>query len=101
MSQIAVIAKIPCQPGSRDQVIAGLQPMLAHTETESGTLRYVLLQDSSDADVLWMYELYEDQAALDAHLASDAMKSLGAAIGAHLAGRPELNFTTPLGGKGL
>jgi quinol monooxygenase YgiN len=101
MSHIAVIAKIPCQPGTRDQVVAGLQPMLEHVEGENGTLRYVLLQDMADADVLWMYELYEDQASLDAHGASEAMKALGGAIGPHLAGRPELFFTTPLGGKGL
>jgi quinol monooxygenase YgiN len=101
MSQIAVIAKIPCQPGTRDQVAAGLQPMLDHTESESGTLRYVLLADTTDADTLWMYELYEDQAALDAHGASDAMKALGGAIGPHLAGRPELHFCAPVGGKGL
>jgi quinol monooxygenase YgiN len=101
MSQIAVIAKIPCQPGTRNEVVAGLQPMLQHVESEDGTLRYVLLEDSADADVLWMYELYTDQAALDAHGSSEAMKALGGAIGAHLAGRPELTFATPLGGKGL
>jgi quinol monooxygenase YgiN len=101
MSQIAVIAKIPCQPGTRDKVAAGLQPMLDHVESETGTLRYVLLQDMADADVLWMYELYEDQASLDEHGGSEAMKALGAAIGPHLAGRPELFFATPLGGKGL
>jgi len=100
MSRIAVIAKIPCQPGTRDQVVAGLQPMLDHVESEAGTLTYVLHEDSGNADLLWMYEVYESQAALDAHGGSDAMKALGAAIGAHLAGMPELIMTVPIGGKG-
>jgi quinol monooxygenase YgiN len=101
MSKIAVIAKIPCQPGKRADVAAGLKPMLDHTETEAGTLRYVLLEDSADADILWMYELYEDQGSLDSHGASDAMKALGGAIGPHLAGRPELHFCSVVGGKGI
>ena len=101
MSQIAVIARIPCQPGKRAEVEAGLQPMLDHTESEPGTLRYVLVRDGADDDVLWMYELYQDQASLDTHSGSDAMKALGAAIGPHLAGRPELHFGSPVGGKGL
>jgi quinol monooxygenase YgiN len=101
MSQIAVIARIPCQPGKREELEAGLKPMLDHTETEPGTQRYVLLRDSADENVLWMYELYQDQASLEVHQSSDAMKALGAAIRPFLAGRPELFFTTPVGGKGL
>lgn len=101
MSEIVVIAKIPCQPGKRDEAAAGLKPMLDHVESEDGTLRYVLLQDNTDADVLWMYEVYRDQASFEAHAGSEAMKALGHALGGVLAGRPELIFTTPVGGKGL
>ena len=101
MSKIVVIAKIPCQPGKRDEAAAGLQPMLEHVEAEEGTLQYVLLKDTTDENLLWMYELYADQASFDAHAGSEAMKSLGHALGGVLAGRPELIFTTPVGGKGL
>ena len=99
MSKIVVIAKIPCQPGKRDEAAAGLQPMLDHVESEEGTLEYLLLEDSTDENVLWMYEVYADQASFDAHAGSEAMKSLGHALGGVLAGRPELIFTTPVGGK--
>ncbi len=101
MSQIAVIAKIPCKPGSRDQVVAALQPMLDHVESEDGTLVYVLHTDAKDPDLVWFYERYTDGDALGAHSTSDVMKSLGGAIGAHLAGAPELIMLTPVGGKGL
>lgn len=100
MSQIAVIAKIPAQPGKRDEVVAGLRAMLDHVETEDGTLTYVLHEDAKDPDLLWMYEVYADRAAFDAHGSSDAMKALGGAIGAHLGGAPELIFLNPVGGKG-
>jgi quinol monooxygenase YgiN len=101
MSKISVIAKITAQPGKRADVVAGMAAMMDHVETEPGTLKYILTEDSADGDVAWMYEEYEDQAALDAHGASDAMKALGASIGPFLAGRPELYFSTPVRGKGL
>jgi quinol monooxygenase YgiN len=101
MSQVAVIAKITTQDGKRDDAVAALQPMLHHVETEVGTQRYILHTDSGDANVLWMYEIYTDQEALVAHGASDAMKALGPALGGLLAGRPELTFMTPVGGKGI
>ncbi len=73
MADVAVIARITAQDGTRDAV---------------------------DANVLWMYEVYTDQAALDSHMASEAFKALGPAIRPFLAGRPELTFCKPIGGKG-
>ncbi len=101
MSNIAVIAKITAQPGKRADVVAGMASMMDHVETEPGTLKYILCEDQADADVLWMYEEYVDQASLDSHGSSDAMKALGGSIGPFLAGRPELFFTTTVRGKGL
>jgi quinol monooxygenase YgiN len=101
MSKIAVIAKITAQSGKRADVVAGMAAMMDHVESEAGTLKYILTEDQSDADVLWMYEEYTDQAALDSHGSSDAMKALGGSIGPFLAGRPELFFTNTIRGKGL
>jgi len=100
MADIGVIAKITAQDGKRADLAAALQGALDAAETEPGTLTYVLLEDAVDANALWMYEMYENQAALDAHMGSDAFKALGPAIGPFLAGRPELTFCKPLGGKG-
>jgi quinol monooxygenase YgiN len=100
MSAVAVIAKIPCQPGTRDAVAAGMQAMLAHVESEPGTLHYVLHEDLGDADVLWVYEVYADQAALDVHSGSETMASLIGAIGGSLGGAPVLTIAKPIGGKG-
>ena len=101
MSNIAVIAKITAQPGKRADVVAGMASMMDHVETEPGTLKYILTEDHAQEDVLWMYEEYTDQAALDSHGSSDAMKALGGSIGPFLAGRPELFFTNSIRGKGV
>ena len=43
---------------------------------------------------------YPDQAALDAHSSSHAMKELAAAVRPSAAGRPEITLCGPIGGKG-
>ena len=101
MSQISVIAKIPAAPGKRAELAAALDAALETAKGEPGTRYYLLHEDSADADLLWMYEMYESQADLDTHMGTEAFKALGPAIGPFLAGRPELIFTKPIGGKGL
>ncbi len=101
MSKVAVIAKIPAQPGKRDELVAALQAALDNAEGEADTLTYILHEDLADADVVWFYELYTDQDALVAHGTSDAFKAIGAALRPFAAGRPELTMLKPVGGKGL
>jgi quinol monooxygenase YgiN len=99
MSQLSVIAKLPAAPGKGEELIAALQAALDIAADEPGTQYYVLHVDASNADVVWMYERYEDQAALDAH--SKSMMALFPVLGPLLGGAPELHIVTPLGGKGL
>lgn len=101
MSKVAVWARIPVQPGKRDEMVTVLQTALATAEDEPGTTYYILHEDPKDENVLYFYELYTGQEALQAHMGSDAFKALGPSIAPYLAGRPELSFVTPLGGKGL
>jgi quinol monooxygenase YgiN len=99
-STISVIAKITAQPGKRAEVLAGMASMLTHVESEPGTLVYTLAEDQADADVVWVYEEYTDQAAFESHSTSDAMKALGGSIGPFLGGRPEITVGNIAGGKG-
>ena len=101
MSKVSVIAKLTAQDGHRADLVAGMAPMLDHVETEAGTLKYILMEDSSDENVVWLYEEYDSRESFDAHAGSDVMKSLGESIGPFMAGRPELFFATPVRGKGL
>lgn len=101
MSQVAAVAKLTSLPGQRDALAEALRSAVEHTEGEPGTLVYILHADAKQADVLWMYELYTDQAALESHMGTESFKALGGVIGPFLAARPELDFATPLFGKGL
>ena len=95
------MARVPAAPGKRDELVAALQAALDTASGEPGTIQYILHADAKNPDAVWFYELYADQASLDAHMATDSFKALGPAIAPFLGGRPELTFMTPLGGKGL
>lgn len=101
MAKVAVIAKLTAAPGKREELVAAFASMLDAVEQESGTLVYALNTDKGNADLVWFYELYEDDAALAAHSGSDAMKAVGGKLGGLLGGAPELFMLSLEGGKGL
>lgn len=101
MTKVAVLAKLAAVAGKRDELITALQTALETARGESGTIYYILHTDASNADTLYMYELYESQEAFTAHVSTDAFKALGPAIGHLLGGAPEMTFLGPVGGKGI
>lgn len=102
MPKVAVIAKITSASGKRSEVIEHLKPMFPQADTEAGTELYVLHEDAANPDVLWMYELYADHEALQAHSSSEAMGGLLVALGGDLMGAPpELIILNPLQAKGV
>ncbi len=101
MSQVAVIAKISALPGQRAELAAAMHAAVDAAGHEAGTRYYILHEDGVEADVLWMYEMYESQEALGEHSGTESFKALGPAIRPFLAGRPVLTFATPIRGKGF
>lgn len=99
--KVAVIAKITSLPGKRDELAKALDIAFDNVKTEAGTLYYILHADNADETVLWMYEMYTGQEALESHMGSQWFKEWGPSLAPFLGGRPELIFVTPLAGKGL
>ena len=100
MSKVALAVKLPAASGKGNELAAAMGEALDEVQKESGTRYYILHADPNEADVLYMYEMYESQDALNEHMGSEAFKALGPAIGPFLGGRPDLKFVAPLGGKG-
>ena len=101
MTGPAVIAKLTSKPGERDALTEVLRRVVAGTESEPGTLTYLLHHDARDADVIWFYEQYDSQESFEAHGVSETMKAAGPDLAPLLAGRPALTFLTVVAGKGL
>jgi quinol monooxygenase YgiN len=69
-----LIGKLIAQPGRRDDVLAILQGQVGPMP---GCLSYVIAKDPSDANALWITEVWEDTAC---HQASLGLPQVKAAI---------------------
>jgi quinol monooxygenase YgiN len=100
-NKVAVFARIPAQPGKRDELVKAMQAAIDNAHTEEGTLTYILHVDDKEPDAVFFYEIYSDQDALAAHGSSDFMKEFGKSMRDLAGGRPELQILKPVIGKGL
>ena len=67
----AVIVPIQIKDGSKEQFLAALLPNAqGAVRDEPGCLRFDVIQDAGDANRVWVYEIYTDEAAFQAHTQS-------------------------------
>ena len=97
---VTVMAKLKIQPGKESAFEGAAGELIAYVkESEPGTLTYVLHRSTADPTEYVYYEVYTDQAALAAHGGSAAMQKFFGAIGALLAGRPEITLYDEVAAK--
>ena len=72
----AILARFTVQPAKMDDVIGYLNQSSIPSLAEPGCHLYIANRDQSDPNVLVMYEQYTDEAAFQAHLASDHFREL-------------------------
>ena len=101
MSKISVFVKLTAKPGKRDEMVAAFEAVRPLIDAEEGTEMYTVHLDQTDADVVWMLELYRDQAAFDAHGSGEALATIFGSLGGLVGAPPELNMSTPVPGKGI
>jgi quinol monooxygenase YgiN len=58
------------KPGHEDEAIALFGKLTEHTRTEPGCRMYLAHRSTTDSRRFFLYEQYDDQAALDAHRAA-------------------------------
>ena len=68
---LALWVKVRIKPDMRDKFLKAIeQDALGSERDEPGCFRFNVLQDEKDANVYYFYEVYKDQAALEAHRAA-------------------------------
>lgn len=82
---------MPIQPGSQDQAVAALRPMIEASNAEDGCGIYAFSFDVLDPDLLHFYEEWDTQESMAAHGASAHMAAFGAAMQGFAAGRPSMS----------
>ncbi len=97
-TRYGLIGKMTAKAGQRDALTAIL---IEGTAAMPGCLSYVVATDATDADVLWITEVWESK---EAHAGSLALPAVRAAITKGrpmIAGMQTIAETVPVGGTGL
>ncbi|HTT97025.1 MAG TPA: putative quinol monooxygenase [Rhizomicrobium sp.] len=90
---IGVIATLKVQPGKGADLEAVFQDLAAKVRAnEPGNQFYTLCKSRTAEDTYIVMEMYNDQAAIEAHGKSDHFRAAGPGIGACLAGRPDIQY---------
>lgn len=90
---IGIVARLKIQEGKNEEFEQIFSELAAAVKSnESGNNFYALHRSRDDNTSYVVLEQYEDQAALDAHGQSDHFKTIGAKMGAFMAGRPEIEY---------
>ena len=65
---LAMWVKVRIKPGQRQRFLEAIEvDALGSERDEPGCLRFNVLQDERDENVYYFFEVYKDQAALEAH----------------------------------
>lgn len=77
---LIIAGSLTTEPGGRDAFFTAVKPMVDATLEEAGCREYAFSPDPNDDTRIMLYELWDDQAALDAHFASDHMAAFQAKL---------------------
>ena len=92
----AFLTRLRVRPGKRDALIALNRTMQDVTAGEEGVPVYIFHTAEDDPDEFFYYDLYESEAAYNAHCATEAFQSMLASIG-ELAEIIEMKRMIPFG----
>lgn len=93
-----LIGKMIAVPGRRDALVSVL---LEGTTGMPGCFSYIVADDSTDPDALWITEVWDSQASHRASLALPAVKAAIAKGRPLIAGFGDRVETLPIGGVGI
>jgi quinol monooxygenase YgiN len=65
--RIGLLVRIPVLPGLRAAALDVLNRYVDDLDDEPGTEAFMVCVDPDDSDVVWLYEWFRDEAALEAH----------------------------------
>lgn len=93
-----LIGKMTAVPGQRD-ALSGI--LLGSTGAMPGCLSYIIATDPSDADALWITEVWDSAASHKASLSLPAVQDAIKQARPLIAGFSNRVETVPIGGHGL
>ncbi len=99
MSKVSMIGTITCQDGKAEEMEGVLTAMVEAARGEPGVEIYSYHR--GEENTFWFFALMADQASMQNHGQSEAMKAAMQAFGPLMAEPPQMSITTPIAAIGL
>ncbi len=81
--EIIIAGSVDVDPEKRAAAIEAAGPLLDPTREQEGCIAYVWCADPIQEGRIWVYERWQDEASLAAHLAGPHYEAMLATIGSH------------------
>lgn len=94
--RVGLMVRLPARPGGRPALLDAVNRFADELHGSPGAEAFVVSLDPSDEDVVWLYEWFSDEAALEAHRRTAAFASLMQEMPELVAGAPALMRIDPL-----
>lgn len=91
MSTVAGVISFKALPGRGEEVARLIAEALPHVEAETGTPLWLVLRSNTDADTVFLVDLFSSAASRDAHMAGEAAKQIFATVPQLLAEEPAIH----------
>ena len=92
----SLMVRLTANAGMRPALLDLLNTYADGLAEEPGTELFIVSMDPGDANIVWLYEIFADEDAENAHRASDGFAALMAAMPPLLDGPPAVLRTVPL-----
>ncbi len=94
--RVGLFVRLEAVPGRRPGLLDALHRYADELSDEPGTEAFVISLDPENGDVVWLYEWFTDESALEAHRASEPLSLLMGELPELLAQPPGLLRVDPL-----
>lgn len=98
---VGVLIRFHARQGEGDRLTDHLVEAAGLAGEEPGTTHWIVHRVPDEPDSVWVYEIYADAAAREAHESSAAYHAARDHTRSLLAGPPDVFPVSPIGGKGL
>jgi len=99
MAKVAMMGSFECQEGKAEAMEGVLEKMVSAASDEPGCEIYSYHR--GEGNTFWFFALMTDQASMQEHGQSEAMKAAMADFGPLVAGPPKMSMSKPIAALGL
>ncbi len=92
----SLLVRLTCQEGMRPAMLEVLNTYADGLEEEPGTEMFVVSLDPDDATIVWLYEVFKDEDAEEAHRASGGFARMMGTMPEFLSAPPAVLRMEPL-----